>query len=333
VRQANGQRGIASAIVVPVLRALEELGLRLESSVPTLLDEIHNPFVGGSAVDEALNLAAEQLDDAALGITLAGRIPIGALGLLDYGLCTSASLGDAMRTVARHYGVATQRVRLTLLESADRAALAFDRDPTITHSRHWMEFSFAIIAERMRATLGQPVAFDEVAFAHEAPNGPERHEAFFGARVQFSQPQDRLGFAAELLDLPLRTASSSLAGLLADRFREIEPAADDPFLARAQRAVVDLLDQGDCSLTAVAAGLRCSARTLQRRLAALGTSHRELLDDIRRERSVQLLGQQQLSVADVAARLGFSETSAFFRAFRRWTGTSPQGFRQRLGRP
>jgi AraC-like DNA-binding protein len=319
-------------IVAPVLRALEEVGLDVDEWVPALVDGVRDPFVGGSDVDESLNRAADRLGDAALGITLARRIPIGALGLLDYGLCTSASLRDALGTVARHYGIATQRVRLTLVETDGRAVLSFERDPAIEHSRHWIEFSFAIFAERMRSTLGHPVVFDEVAFVHAAPEPPAGHEEFFGARVLFSQTGDRLGFPAELLDMPLRTASRSLAGLLADRFREIEPAAEDPFLARARRVVVELLDQGDVGLAAAAVGLRVSARTLQRRLASLGTSHRGLLDEVRRERSLHLLGEKQLSVAEVAARLGFSETSAFFRAFRRWTGTSPQSFRHRLAR-
>jgi AraC-like DNA-binding protein len=70
-----------------------------------------------------------------------------------------------------------------------------------------------------------------------------------------------------------------------------------------------------------------SPRTLQRRLASSGTSHRDLLDEIRRERARHLLSDRTLAIADVAGRLGFSETSAFFRAFRRWTGTSPQSYR------
>jgi AraC-like DNA-binding protein len=332
-RRATQERGISSAIVMPVLRALEQAGLDLEAHVPALLGEAQEEFVVGAAVDQSLNDAAERLGDPALGITLARRIPIGALGLIDYALCTSASLREALGTVARHYGVATQRVRLTLLERDGLALLAFERLHGIEHSRHWIEFSFAILADRMRSTLGQQVVFEEVAFAHEAPAVQARHDEFFGVPVQFSQPDDHFGFSVALLDLPLRTASRSLAELLADRLREIEPAVGDPFLARAQRVVVELLDQGECGLAAAAAGLRCSARTLQRRLATLGTSHRGLLDDVRRERSVQLLGQNQFSVADVAAKLGFSETSAFFRAFRRWTGTSPHNFRHRLTKP
>jgi AraC-like DNA-binding protein len=324
---ASAELGISSAIVAPVLRALEELGLDLASSFPAAVEEAGQPFVRGELADRTLDHAAEKLGDAALGITLARRIPIGALGLIDYALCTSASLRDALRTVARHYAVATQRVRLELEEHAGQAALSLARDPRVEHSRHWMEFSFAILAERMRATLGSPVTFDEVAFKHAPPASAERHDDFFGVQVRFGQPSDRLAFAARLLERPLQTASRCLAELLDERFRELEPAAHDPFLARVQRAIVDLLDQGECSLGALAAQLRTSPRTLQRKLTALGTSHRDLLDDVRRERSQTLLRDSQLSVTEVAARLGFSETSAFFRAFRRWTGTSPQMFR------
>src|SRR5262249_30296902 len=152
---------------------------------------------------------------------------------------------------------------------------------------------------RMRDTLGHPVVFAEVAFTHDAPPSRAAHDAFFGVAARFGQPRDVLGFSADLLELPLRTASGCLAQLLAARFREIEPAAEDPFAARVRRAIVDLLDAGDCRLTSAAERLRVSARTLQRRLATLGTSHRDLLDDVRRERSLHLLRASELSVTQV----------------------------------
>ena len=72
--------------------------------------------------------------------------------------------------------------------------------------------------------------------------------------------------------------------------------------------------------------LGTSKRSLQRSLGELGTSHSELLDQLRRERAVQLL-DSGMRVADVATALGFTAPSAFFRAYRRWTGTSPKGQR------
>ena len=79
---------------------------------------------------------------------------------------------------------------------------------------------------------------------------------------------------------------------------------------------------------AYAKQLGYAPRTLQRKLQAAGTSHQQLLDDMRRELSVYYLQEEQIAITEVAFLLGFSETSAFHRAFRRWMGTSPGEFRR-----
>ena len=83
------------------------------------------------------------------------------------------------------------------------------------------------------------------------------------------------------------------------------------------------------SLEVVAERLGMSARTLQRKLHASGTSHQELLDEMRRDLAVRYLREPGMAVCEVAYLLGFSESSAFHRAFKRWTGTTPSEFRRR----
>jgi AraC-like DNA-binding protein len=322
--------GISSAVVEPVVHALRELGVEVSAAAPG--DERGDLVVAGSFADRLIDAAAVQLSDEALGLHLAQRIPIGGLGVLDYALCTSANLGDAVRRVARHYGVVTQRVKLSLVETPDWATLVFERRPNILHSRHWIEFSLAMIAERIRQTLGQPVVFTDVGFAHGPPKDRAAHDGFFGTPVVFDQSDERMTFARALLEMPLRTAASSLAEVLDARMRELEPrfAPEDPFVDRVRRVVVELLDERKLRLSSAAARLRLKPRTLQRELERRGLSHQQIVDDVRRERALVLLGVVP-TVAEVAYELGFSEPSAFFRAFRRWTGTSPRAMGEKAG--
>jgi AraC-like DNA-binding protein len=315
--------GIANAIVGPVMRALAEMGY--EPSVPSSPAE---PVVDGSVADALIDAAAARLGDDSLGLSLAKRIPIGALGDLDYALCTSAKLYDGVTRAAEFYGVVTQRVRLTLEELDGRATLVFTRLPASGYSRHWSEFATAMLAQRVRQTLGREVVFDGVGFMHDPPADVSVHDAFFGTTVRFNQPRETLSFASDLLEQPLLTASASLAEVLEARMRQIQPSRDevDPFIGRVRHAVVDLLDEAEAGVPATAKRLRTSARTLQRELHERGTSHQEILDDVRRERALRLL-ESGVTVAEVARRLGFSESSAFFRAFRRWTGASPASTR------
>jgi AraC-like DNA-binding protein len=321
-----GAPGLSNSVVGPVLRALGEMGY---APLPSALAAAAAPpIVEGSAADALIEDAASSLGNAALGIAVAKRIPLGGLGDLDYGLCTSETLRIGLGRTARYYGVVTQRVRLSLVESPQRATLLFERHG-VGHSRHWVEFASAMIVERIRQTLGrQRIVFENVSFTHPPPAVESGHDAFFGTKVQFGAPDDRLGFAGELLDQPLLTASASLAEVLESRMRAISPSLEDvdPLLVRARRVTVELLDSGETRLPVTAARLGMSTRTLQRELRQRGTSHKEILDDVRREAAQRLL-ERGGTIAEVAARLGFSEPSAFFRAFRRWTGTTPRAAR------
>lgn len=308
--------GISNAVVAPVLRALSELGF----VAPAPSGEV----VASSAANTLFDAAAAALKSETVGIDVAKRVPIGALGMLDYALCSSPTLRDGLKRTARFYGVVTQRVRLTMLEQGPVATLLFERQPGMSHSRHWIEFSFAMFAERIRGTLGVPMTFSEVSLVHEAPASSKAHDAFFGAPVRFAAPRDALVFESRLLELPLRTASAALAEVLELKMKVLEPVlASDDFVARARRVVLELLTRQDVALESLVTRLGVSRRTLQRELQKRGTSHQALLDEARRGRARELL-ETGVTVAEVSERLGFSEPSAFFRAFRRWTGHTPK---------
>jgi AraC-like DNA-binding protein len=320
--------GIAEEIVGAVREAIGQLGFDIATfkgaAAGTLL-------VPGAVADALLDQAAEFLLDEALGLNLATRIAIGSLGTLDYGLTTSATLREALERVSRYYSIATQRARIELVEDGPSARLVYHRVAGVDHSRHWIEFAFALIATRIRQTLGldEQLAFTRVSFRHPAPTRQDTHDEFFGTRVEFGASEEWLAFDAALLDQPLRTASRSLAELLERRLRELAPqmGAGDPELDRIRRTLALLLDTGVSDLESLATKLDLSTRTLQRMLRDRKTSHTQLVDELRRARAVALLEAGE-RVATVATRLGFSDPSAFFRAYRRWTGKSPTGARK-----
>lgn len=317
------QAGISAAIIMPVAKALEDIGYDT-SGVDA---KLRNGFLPGALADALLDDAARELRDPTIGVTIAARIPLGGLGLLDYALCTSAVLRDALRTTAKHFAMVTRRVGLAVVEERLHASVVLERRAGISHSRHWIEFNLAMIADRIRHTLGARAVFDGVAFAHDAPIDRGALDRFFGAPVSFSADKDRLTFAGTLLDAPLLTASTLLAQVLEARITEIDHGEASPLIERVRRAVLEGLDNGYVEVTRVAARLRMSSRTLQRTLRAHGTTHSTILDDVRRERALHLM-QRDVRLDEVSAQLGFSEQSALFRAFRRWTGTSPLAYRR-----
>jgi AraC-like DNA-binding protein len=103
-----------------------------------------------------------------------------------------------------------------------------------------------------------------------------------------------------------------------------------PTCLQTRAVMIRHLPDGEPRRPKVASALGMSERTLQRRLAAEGTSFQRLLDDTRRELAQQYLGQKNVSLADAAYLLGFSDQSSFFRAAKRWFGSSPRHYRIRL---
>jgi AraC-like DNA-binding protein len=135
-------------------------------------------------------------------------------------------------------------------------------------------------------------------------------------------------FPAEVLDRPLSSANRELA-LAHDRVlgEFVAKLQRDDIVSRTKSAISDWLPSGDFSSEAVARALHMSPRSLQRKLAAQGTTFRKLLQAVREELAQSYLADGSLTLLEISYLLGFSEQSAFSRAFKRWTGSTPQDFR------
>jgi AraC-like DNA-binding protein len=165
-----------------------------------------------------------------------------------------------------------------------------------------------------------------VEFSHAAPPGPtlERFRKALDAPVRFGAERTQLVLPAAALTLPMRSADPTLAGILA-RTADAALAAlptDARLASQVARALHPLLRDDRGHIDEVAARLGMPARSLQRRLRDEGTSFQDVREDVRRTLAERYL-QDGLAIAEVAFLVGYSEPSAFFRAFKRWTGATP----------
>jgi AraC-like DNA-binding protein len=326
----RSEPGISREIVDGVLQGLRDLGFHAEGA-----GAAPSGIVPGDRADALLENASQQLGLPALSLALANKIPIGGLGLADYATWVGPTLGAGLHRLKRHYGLFTQRVSLALVDKPPHARLRFTRDPALRPGRHWVEFSMAMIASRVRELMGPDGRFDRVTFQHPAPGPIGAYESHFACPVAFEAEEDALHFASALLAQPLRGAAAALGDILEARMRELEVPAQEPdaFLGQVRRALVEALDDGETQLVHLAKRLSTSRRTLQRELERRGTSHKVLLDDLRKQRALHLLEDRTLPVSEIAARLRFTDPSSFFRAFRRWTGASPAEQRRTIAVP
>lgn len=191
------------------------------------------------------------------------------------------------------------------------------------------EATIASILAISREVASQSFTPTAVYFKHPAPESIAGHEAHFGCPVHFESDRDALVVSLETLRTPNRLGDASISSFFdAHLAAELAELDDDSSLAKRVRIQVSQsLSEGVPAIGDVGRRLGMSARTLQRRLADQGYTYQGLVDDARRELSERLLRQTEYSVSDIAFLTGFSEQSAFTRAFRRWSGETPRSFR------
>jgi AraC-like DNA-binding protein len=186
--------------------------------------------------------------------------------------------------------------------------------------------SLASLSQQVSIARFQPLA---VHFKHPSPGSVSAHERHFGCPVRFGTDRDALVLSTETLLTPNRLGDDTTSRFFDTHLKaELEKLDHDESLdSRVRDQVSRSLSEGLPRITDVARRLGMSGRTLQRRLSDRGHSFNALVDDSRRQLAERLLRQTGYSLAEVAFLTGFSEQSAFTRAFKRWAGQTPRSFR------
>lgn len=279
--------------------------------------------------------ATELTKEPTLALRLASAIPQGAFGVVEY-VCRSApTLGDAIQSWVRYLGLLDDAVRVGLVpadEARGRALRVVTESEAPAPASH--ELCFAMIARHGASLVGPRFAVRSVHFTHRVrPETVAAHERFFGCPTRFGATHTEMIFSIDVLACPLPTSDPSLLAILlraAEAQLKTHPQDSALLAAQVRRLLLAAPASGDQpdagELEGVAKKLGLGGRSLQRRLKDEGTSFQALRDETRRALADRYF-DQGLSIAEVSFLLGFSEPSAFFRAFKRWTGQTPIAWR------
>lgn len=313
VRRILDDRGIPAD---PILKAA-----RID---PALADRPRARYPS-DRVAHAWALAAEATGEPSLGLDAARYYrPTDFHGLAVVFLA-SADLRTALGRLARFHTVVNTAVRMRLDSKPDRVEL---RCTTMSDSderrRVIQDGRTAVIVDICRTAVAGSLDPLEVRFSYSRPADVSRHEAMFHCRVAFGADEWCLAFRAEDASRPFLASNRELAQSN-DRCLEemIASLRSDDLVARVKRAIVDELPSGAPSEESVARVVSMSARSLQRRLSEEGTGFLDLLAAVRRDLADRYVRNRDLPLTEVGYRLGFSDLSAFSRAFKRWNGRSP----------
>ncbi len=265
-----------------------------------------------------------------LGFYMGLQTRASAYGFVGLGVSSAASLGEALELAVKFTPVVTAALSLRLRVEGGLASLILEEHADLGSVRDvalisllvgFAQIGSALTGRELEGTVDlaipEPPYF--YRFVHLAPS------------IRFDQEVTQIVFDAAALDLPLAAADPAWLGLARKQCEQAleQVALENTFDARVRR----LLAKGDGyrSLEEVAAELSLSPRTLARRLAEQGCAFSSLVDQERREKALLLLRSPRYSIKDVTERMGYSTTTNFVRAFRRWTGRTPAAYRRSMG--
>lgn len=280
-----------------------------------------------AVVVQAFNLLTEALGDPNLGLHSGERAPVGSFEVFDYAVRACISLGDGLLRACRYYRLINSAGYLGLHVEGARAELVHRSDAEPAQRRQAVEFLFSSIVCRMRQLVSDwPI--QSVRFAHEKPADEQGHLRIFGAAVSFGHSDDAIVFSSAELKRTLENSQPALALVLDQYVEDLCAQLLPDFLGQVRLAIGEAIRGRNPSLSVTARQLKISARTLQRKLAELNTSHSDVLDGVRKALSVRYLQNPSLSFGEIGFLLGFQEVASFYRAFRRWHGITPSEYRK-----
>lgn len=270
------------------------------------------------AVDKALQ-------DPALGLHAGASIKAKQLGLVGYAIYHSRDGYSALHRFARYVRILSEAVHFEIDQSRGNTVITWQAHPALAALRHPVETGAALIVALTRDITGTRVNPVRVELPGPRPEVIDEYRSYFGCPVIFEQSAARIEFAREHMSLPTRAPDATLVTYLDDlatiRLNPLE-AHDESMIEAVRRILWSMLPGGRPDLWRTAEELGVSVRTLQRRLGEEHSSFSRVLDELRRDLSSELLADRKLSVSEVAFMLGYSEPSAFQRAYRRWFGVS-----------
>jgi AraC-like DNA-binding protein len=286
------------------------------------------------ALEERLwNEAAQRSGDDDFGLHAAEAMRPGMFDVLDYVTRTAPTARAALERLARYNRLEHDVAVFSIIDAPDVTRVEHAFSVADVQCRHSAEFTLASIVVVGGQITGQPLRARAVEFRHAAPRTTREHARVFGAVPSFDARMNAIELDPAALARPVPAADPMLLKVIerhADAALAALPVQPDTTIERVRNLLAGALREGAASLASVAEQLHMSERSLQRRLAEENATFDSVLDELRHSLALRYLAERQIAISEVAYLVGYSEPSAFHRAFKRWTGSTPTELRRRV---
>lgn len=304
-----------------VLQAAERLGLALPPALRALGDEARIPLARQDELWDALCAAS---DDALIGLRLGSALQVGHLDMVGALLMSCETLGEALEGLLEYYPIIGEGSEFVLQHEADAVSLRYLPSYQVRRAER-VEAVLASLVHLTAWITGARARPQRVEMAHPARGEAQRYAELLGITPVFEASGHGLSFDLDQLRTPLIQAN----GPMREHLRQLADEQLRRLGAQSLAGQVQQLLQAhpQWGKERVAEHLNLSGRHLNRKLAEEGSSFKLLREQVLQRMAERLL-RETPRLAEVAERLGFSDESAFAKAFRRWSGMAPGQFRQ-----
>jgi AraC-like DNA-binding protein len=323
------------AFVNAIIQAYKHRGkspnqaLELAQITPELLV---NPEarITAAQMEQISGAAMQELDDEGLG-WFNRRLPWGSYGMLARASISAPNLGVALGRWCRHHGLIADDITLTLSTSGVTATLAITEHRDLGSLR---EFCLVSVLRNFHGLacwlIDSRIPLTGAHFPFAAPSHHAVYQVLFSAPSLFESAHAAIKFDASYLSLPLRRDEAALRQMLQRALPlTVLQYRRDRLLVQRVRQALATQPADTHNAEDLAALLAMSARTLMRQLKEEGASLQALKDEVRQTLAQDLLLRTQRPIKQVASATGFHNEKSFMRAFKTWTGMTPDEFRQR----
>lgn len=329
--EQSDQPCYSARLLKPFMAAIEQRAKLPEPTIRWFAAVDPDERVHVTAVHTMLDAALALTKDELLGVRASKLSALGDAGLLDYVMSSAETVRAALEAAARYMRLLNDTLDFSLTVEGDRAIAKLSSRVVLPAVAE--DFQTCGMISNQAACWPEGMLEDmDVWFRHREPSDVEAYrEALGPVRLHFQAPLSGFGFPARLLDARLKSSDPRLHDVL----RRVADASiarlpkPESITERVRALISTQLASGTFSLEQTARKLHMSPRTLGRRLSEEGTTFKGLIDETRKALALHYVASRDVDLSQVAMMAGFTETPSFYRAFRRWTGTTPTRYRWR----
>jgi len=306
---------------------------RLTKEFPLLTDHALSNLADLSTdeVSQLLNKCAAMTGDENFGLHMIEYLETHATGAYGYLLLNTSTVKQLFQLAERYYPTFYRGGELKISLCKQHGLLKYQTtQPSSICSRHLTEWTLGFFVSFIRTRFNPDWSPAQVSFTHRQPDDIEELEQLFQSNLLFQQPTNSFTFNREILDSTAIASDPQLQQVIVDHLEGLlrQVVNTRSFEARVRLSILEKLGQQGLSAEAVAKEMNISVSTLKRRLQGLKINFRSLRDEIVRDFSQRALLKTDANISEIALKVGYSELSAFTRAFSRICGMTPSEFRQ-----